>query len=379
MERGEITVVGVGDIFVDRAEPESMFALSGDLLRQADIAFGQSETAYSDKGSPAFDVYAQVYGHGVRNYVVLPYAGFDVISMASNHTPDWGQDSLLDCMDRLRRDGIAAIGAGRNIDEAREPVILERNATRVAFLARCSVAPRPYYATSDKFGVAPMRANTRYEPYEDFQPGTPPQIITTPIPEDLDALIEDVKQVRPKADVVVVSLHWGLHHQRATIAQYQPTVAHAVLDAGADLILGHHPHILKGIEVYKGKVIFYSLGNWAIDSTRPIRPPKDATTPVAKHVSLRQAYHIPSPDPEYPTYRFPPESRKTIVAKCIIANGGIQRVSFIPALVNKQGQPEPLSPSDPRGEDVVQYMREITQEANLNATYTVEGGEVVVR
>ena len=74
------------------------------------------------------------------------------------------------------------------------------------------------------------------------------------------------KNAKEQADVVVMSIHWGIHHIPKVIAMYQPKVAHAAIDAGADLILGHHPHVLKGIEVYKGKVCFYSLGNFVLSS-----------------------------------------------------------------------------------------------------------------
>ncbi|MBI2861671.1 MAG: CapA family protein, partial [Chloroflexi bacterium] len=180
MAREEITLVGVGDVFVDRAEPESIFALSKDLLRQADIAFGQLETPYSDKGAPAFNVHSRVYGHDARNYPAIPNAGFDVISLASNLTYSWGPEAMLDCAERLRRDGIAPVGAGRNIEEARQPVFLERKGTRVAFLAYCSVAPAEDYADQGKPGVAPMRAFTHYELVDTHTPGSPPQILSAP-------------------------------------------------------------------------------------------------------------------------------------------------------------------------------------------------------
>ncbi|MBI2861611.1 MAG: CapA family protein, partial [Chloroflexi bacterium] len=198
-----------------------------------------------------------------------------------------------------------------------------------------------------------------------------------PYMDDLEALVSGVEKAKSQADLVVISIHWGIPHLRATIAQYQPMVAHAAINAGADLILGHHAHILKGIEVYKGKVIFYSLCNWAIDSTPPVKLPREAAVTAARRVPMRQLYNIQL-DPEYPTYRFAADARKTIAAKCIIADRRIQRVSFIPALVNKQSQAEPLSPSDPRGEDVIQYVEAISQEAGLNAKFTAERDEVII-
>jgi len=376
MESKTLTLAAVGDLMVDREKPESIFDYSVKVLREADIAFAQLETPYSDKGSAGSSGPRGAVPHDVRNYPALPYVGLDVISLASNHTFDWGQDALLDCAKRLRKDGIAPVGAGKDIDEAREPAILERKGTRVAFLGYCSVAPSGYYAAPGKVGIAPMRAITHYEPFEEDQPGTPCIIKTYPVEEDLQDLIADIEKVRSKADIVAVSFHWGLHFQRATIADYQPIVAHAAIDAGADIIIGHHPHILKGIEVYKGKVILYSLGNFAFDE--PMRPRRIGGIRPSWIEKALRVYNMPKPDPETPNYFFHPESRKTMIAKCIITDKKIQRVSFIPALVNKTNEPELLHPSDPRGQDVVQYMRDITNEANLNATYTVVGEEVVI-
>lgn len=368
MQKNTVTLIAVGDLLVYREKPESIFDHSVKILREADIAFGQLEVPYSDKGSAGSSGPRGAVPHDVSNFPALPYAGFDVISVASNHTLDWGQDAFLDCKERLRKAGIAPIGGGKDIDEAREPAILERNGTRIAFLGYCSVAPSGYYAdSSGKVGCAPMRAITHYEPFEEDQPGTPCIIKTYPVEEDLQDLVADIKKVRPKADIVAISLHWGIHFQRATIADYQPVVAHAAIDAGADIILGHHAHILKGIEVYKGKVIIYSMGNFASD----VPPRLKAIGAISPRwmEKARRIYNLSVPDPD---------KNKTMIAKCIIEDKKIQRVSFVPAFINEHHEPEPLRLSDPQGQDVVRYMREITQEAGLNATYTVVGDEVVI-
>src|SRR5258706_13164130 len=103
-----------------------------------------------------------------------------------------------------------------------------------------------------------MRAQTFYEPYE-FQPGSPARVVTVPHAADLEDLVRDVKQAKQNADLVFVSLHWGVHFTSRP-CDYQPVVAHAAIDAGANAILGHHPHRPQGIEVYKDTVIFYSIG-----------------------------------------------------------------------------------------------------------------------
>ena len=119
--------------------------------------------------------------------------------------------------------------------------MFERDGTRIAFLSYCSVAPKGYYASKGKPGVAPMRAITHYEPLEDDQPGTPCEIFTYPVTEDLEELLADINRARQAADIVVLSLHWGIHYFRGAIAGYQPAVAHAAIDAGPTSFLGTIP------------------------------------------------------------------------------------------------------------------------------------------
>lgn len=228
------------------------------VIESADIAFAQLESPYSDKGSRGSSGPRGTMPKDVRNYPSIVNAGFDVISLASNHGLDWGLDAMEDLRDRLRRDGLHPVGFGMNLAEAREPVVLERDGTKIAFLAYCSVAPSSYYAVEARGGVNPMRAMTHYESLEPDQPGTPAEIVSFPLQSDLDNLLEDVRKAKQNADVVVLSMHWGIHFARAVVADYQRIVAHAAIDEGVDIIIGHHPHILKGIEVYKGKVVFYS-------------------------------------------------------------------------------------------------------------------------
>ncbi|MBI2986468.1 MAG: CapA family protein [Deltaproteobacteria bacterium] len=386
-----LTIAAVGDVRIYREEPETTFVHVRDIIQRADIAFCQSESSYSDKGSMGSSGPRGASPRDLRGYPAFAAAGFDVVSMASNHTMDWGRDALLDCIDRLRRDGMHPIGAGKNIEEARQPAVLERGGTRIAFLGYCSVAPKGYYAVSGRAGmasdyavsgragIAPMRAITHYEPLEEDQPGTPCEIMTWPLQRDLDALVEDVRRVRQEADVVAVSLHWGVHHIRAMIADYQPVVAHAAIDAGADIIIGHHPHILKGVEIYRGKVILYSVGNFAMDqsSGRASDMPWRRTW---KRI-LKELYRVQMDEPEAvgDTIGGYQDDRKySMIAKITVENKKIQRVSYIPVKINKRGQPEPVSPSDPRGQEVMRYLEDVTREANLNATYRVDGEEVVI-
>ncbi|MFH1087535.1 MAG: CapA family protein, partial [Chloroflexota bacterium] len=262
MRADKVSLYAVGDVIPGRPQPEYLFELAMPTLKQADILFGQLETPLSEKG----DLQVAL-GMGTRvpadRVSALTAAGFNVMSFASNHTMNWGEQALFETMDVLARNKIAVIGVGRNIEEARKPLILERKGTKIGFLAYCSVLPKGYDARHDKSGAAPLRASTFYEQI-DWQTGTPPRIITLADKNDLSAMLDDIKKVRPLVDVLVLSMHWGVHFVPGVIAMYQKEVGYAAIDAGVDLIVGHHAHILKGIEVYKGKVIFYSLCNFVM-------------------------------------------------------------------------------------------------------------------
>lgn len=364
----------VGDVLLLRDDPESMFAHTGDFLRSTDIMFGQLESPHSDKGALSSSGPRGAVPNDLRMLPAIVGAGFDVMSIASNHTLDWGADALLDCIDRLRKEGVAVVGGGVNLAEARKPAILERNGTKIAVLGYCSVAPSGYYAARMKPGIAPMRALTYYHPFEEDQPGTPCEIMTFPVKSDLDALLEDVKSAKEIADIVVLSMHWGVHNRRVVIADYQPAVGHAAIDAGADIIIGHHPHILKGIEVYKGKVIFYSLGNFAIDA---FTPRVFETFNVDWWHERARVYDMPKPGSEgHYTYR--EEQRKTFAVKCYISGKKISKVTFVPGLINKQNEPVLYDVGSPEGQDVLDYVKTITAEANIETKFSIDGSEVRV-
>ncbi|MBI4332822.1 MAG: CapA family protein [Chloroflexi bacterium] len=365
MNQAKVSLYAVGDFLARRENPESLFALAAPTLKQADILFGQTENVFSDRapemhsggGDPA----------PTWKVSALKYAGYHVMSAASNHCLDFGESCLLDSIAVLRKNGIAVIGAGKDINEARRPAILERNGARIAFLGYCSVLPRGYQATGNKPGSAPMRASTAYEQY-DWQAGMPPRVLSFADREDLECLTGDIRKVRPLADVVVLSMHWGVHIVPAVVAAYQKEVAHAAIDAGADLILGHHTHILKGIEVYRGKVIFYSLGNFAMDG-RPLEAIR--RDPTWKELRWKL-------DPENPSYPYPADSRKTVIAKCVISGKKIEKVSYLPVMINKQSQPEVLPASDQRSAEVFDYMKWLCNNQDLDAEFSQEGDEVVI-
>lgn len=182
----------------------------------------------------------------------LRRAGFNLVTLANNHSMDFGGRALTETMKNLEVAGIAWIGAGENLAEARKMALYNIKGRKIAFLGYSLTQPTEFFAGQQRPGTAPGYAK----------------------------LVEaDVTSARGQADYVIVSFHWGKEGNGKAQA-YQRNVAHKAIEAGADVIIGHHPHVLQGVERYKGGIIFYSLGNFAFASKSP-------TADVAALVRLR--------------------------------------------------------------------------------------------
>jgi poly-gamma-glutamate capsule biosynthesis protein CapA/YwtB (metallophosphatase superfamily) len=366
-------VLATGDIAPDRDDPDECFSATRDLLNGADIVFGQLETSFADVGTRLPQARHAVLTRPAAAGA-LARAGFDVISCAGNHCLDWGNDALLQTIGNLQQHGVDVVGAGRNIQAARKPVIkVTQDGTRVAFLAYCSILPMSYWAEENRPGCAPMRAHTHYEPVEADQPGTMARIHTYPHRDDLAAMREDIAKAKQQADVVLVSQHWGIHFVRASIATYQRDVARAAIEAGADAVLGHHAHILKGVEFIESKPVFYSLCNFATDLRMD---PEHAKRKSFKEIQILAEKWEPDFDS---LYNFPEASRLSMIARLDIAEGRIQECSAIPLFIDRDAVPRAQSPSDAHFQEVMDYLRAVSAEAGLDADFQPEGDRIVLR
>jgi hypothetical protein len=371
----DILLYAVGDVGPDRDDPDTIFQHAAGVLRRGDITFCQLEVNISNRGIVGNQGFS-----GSRDpvtAVAIKNAGFNVVSFASNHCLDAGIYAFLDTIDHLKEQGLRVIGVGRNIEEARKPEIIECKDTKIAFLAYNSVLREGYWANEKRPGCTPIRVWTVYESIDEHQPGLPSRMTHTfPHRDDLKAMVNDVKKAKTQADLVVVSMHCGIRMMPAAIAEYQIDIAHAAIDAGADLILQHHAHMQRGIEIYSDKVIFYGLGNFAVEIFFMTKEWTQSTMGKDDIKYLNPEWNPPYPD--YPSYSFPPDSRKTVVAKCVINNKKIKKVSFLPAYINNQAEPEILSPDDERFGEVVKYIEKITRDQDLETNYTVDGNEVIM-
>jgi poly-gamma-glutamate capsule biosynthesis protein CapA/YwtB (metallophosphatase superfamily) len=241
-----ISIVAVGDIMLDgSARPELKkygydypFDRTRKVLEGADIAFANLEGPLTDRGERVEDKKYTFRSPPAEVSGALKRAGFDVVSLANNHTMDYGAEGLSQTIGALQRAGIQHVGAGADLAAARTPAEFTVRGKRIAFLAYSLTFPESYWAGS-------MRPGTAF--------GHEQQIVA------------DVRAARAKNDIVAVSFHWG-QESSTQLREYQTRLGHAAIDAGASLVIGHHPHVLQAVEHYKGGVILYSLGNFAFGS-----------------------------------------------------------------------------------------------------------------
>jgi hypothetical protein len=368
MNAKTLSMLAVGDIILG-ADAESYFTFVEPVLKAGDVVLGHLEVPHTTR-----DQHAVELGRVPSSLAPLITFGFDAVTLAGNHISDAGVPGIEDTTAWLREHRLAFTGAGMDINEARRPVIIEREGTRFGFLSYNCVGPKDTWATSEKPGCAYVHVITHYE-LDHATPGGPPDIYTWAESKTLGAMVDDIRKLRPLCDVLAVSFHKGLGHTPVELAEYEHQVSYAAIDAGADLIVGHHAHILKGIEVYKGKAIYHGLCNFV--TFLPSMAFKTGQDPQSWARRRRELFGF-EPDPEYPTYPFHPEAVYTIIAKCTIEDGRVSQTSYIPCVVNKQGQPEIVG-NDERGQEVFDYMDRITRGAGLDTKYEWGGDSVLVR
>jgi len=187
-------------------------------------------------------------------------AGFRMLNMASNVT--YGAEAIDTTIKQLDADGITHTGAGRDRASARKPAQLTVDGKRIGMVSRTAVFwPHGHEATETQAGVVPIHVATLYQPLPRLVelPGLPPKIVTIPDAADVDALRADLTAERENADILIAFFHFGVSSQR-DVVDYQRTLAQASIDAGADVVFGSHAHVIQPIEVYRGKPIFYGLG-----------------------------------------------------------------------------------------------------------------------
>lgn len=350
---GAVRLLLVGDTNLqNRKEPSSAFAHVLPTLQGADVLFGHLEgplrTPSSDPDDPDIP-HKPGWKHSEPRMVEgLLAAGFDAVSCASNVT--YGKGVVESTLSTLDTAGIAHCGIGRNLHEARQPAIIETKGMHIGFLSYTSVFwPYQHAAGPDSPGVATVKATTAYQPDRRAleMPGAAPIIVTTPDPAELAAMENDVRTLRERVDILVLSCHWGVSSSSEP-ADYQRVMAHRAIEAGADIIMGHHPHVLQPIEVYKGKPIFYSVGNFAFDWEKMRHRHKDG-----------------------------------LLLSCLIRQGILKQVSFVPVRRDDNNFITILHPAE-TGQEIIERVKGISGKSGtefelVSAEVMVKGVEGVTR
>ncbi len=245
--RASSTILFAGDVMLSRGVAGEVVRRGGDYAfpfrliasttAPASFFLGNLEGPLSEGGKDMGNPYS--FRAAPRFVEGLLFAGFDAVTLANNHIFDWGREALRDTVGILHNADIHTVGAGRNEEEANAPLIVDLPGARVAFVGYTNLNPKSYEAQGDRAGTSNS---------------------------DAEVLLAAVRRLHREADVVVVTVHWGQEYRtRATDAQR--AFGEQLIDAGADLVVGHHPHVVEELQQYHGGWIAYSLGNFVFDQT----------------------------------------------------------------------------------------------------------------
>jgi len=228
----------LGDLFVSNSQNlESLIKSFKEFYSSGDINFLNLEGPVSKAGTKS-------KGKIVLNMdissleFVLDELNINVVNLANNHIFDYGLDGYIETINFLKRKNINFFGAGLDLEEARKPLIVEINNLKVAFLGYSWGFIQSVEAKKNKFGTAPI---------------------------DEKFILEDIEKIRDRCDFLVVSLHWNYERERFPLPSFRK-LAHLIIDRGASIIVGHHPHVPQGVETFQNKPIAYSLGNFYFDN-----------------------------------------------------------------------------------------------------------------
>lgn len=267
----------VGDVVVGGwpRRPPSAHGGPGDpafgLLTGGDLVIGNLEVPLTGRGERAEKLVAM--RAPTAGAAELAAFGFDLVSLAMNHAMDYGAQGMRDTVRALDEAGVAHAGFGETRVEATAPRVVAVGDRTLAFFSFCSALPLGYNATAERAGIGAIRVRQSFEFDSTFMeetPGTPPFVHSVAHEPDVVAAETAIREARQRHDVVAVALHWGvpfpyLPRAQGPLAQYQRPLAHRLVDAGADLVIGHHPHCLHPVEFHGDGLILYSTGNFVFD------------------------------------------------------------------------------------------------------------------
>jgi poly-gamma-glutamate synthesis protein (capsule biosynthesis protein) len=364
-----LCLAAVGDVFVERQDARSALAGIRPLLDAADVVFGNFEGVLTDKnvvipGASSASVAATAHAAGL--------AGFDVMSLANNHAMDAGHGGLVDTAAALSEHGIQTVGAGANLAEALRPVVVEHRQLKLAVIAVTAVLQHGAEARRGAPGVAPLRADDCYQPpYPGVRcPGVPPRVISILDEGDWDAVAAAIESAKEAATLVAVSVHWGDHTRPWVLTDHERLCAELIADAGADLILGHHQHILRGMDFVSGVPVWFGLGHAAFDLPRLgdelANNGLDTTALSAGQLAVLFGEYGIYPRSAHPSFPFHPIARRTVVAVADLAADGVRRCGVVPCLIDGDGVAQPVRHGSADWRAFVEFLAECQARAGLS-------------
>jgi poly-gamma-glutamate capsule biosynthesis protein CapA/YwtB (metallophosphatase superfamily) len=356
----------VGDVMLDhpllRKGPDATGQATLDayaVLQDADLAVINLEVALTNGGTPASKLVTMRADPGLAGE--LSRIGCRVATIANNHALDYGIEGLLDTLDALAEVRITTVGGGRDLDAAMAPAILTARERRIAMLSFATTLPHGFAARPGVPGIAPVRVRTSYL-YDsetlDEVPGMSPYVVTEADPDDVERVCGAIRSARGHADLVIVAAHWGIPNgwiaaHQGPLAGYQQPLGRALIDAGADAIVGHNAHMLHGAELYRGRPILYSLGDFVFH-----------THAAGRKIAIRRTF------PPYNTAPLhAPVTKLSCVVRMLAGAAGIRRTELVPLILNALGEPELIE--DDRAEAVLAFLDE--QSAPLGARVRRDG------
>jgi len=285
----KVTLAAVGDILlsgkvtkiIDSQGKIGPFKFIQEELNNNDVLFGNLECPLSDAGAPVKNKCC-IFSPS-ETVESLKSAGLDILSLANNHIFDYGYQGYIETVKALDENGILWFGAGNNLEEAQKPAIMTKNGMTIGFLGYSWDFIETINASGDDFGTAPLNEKV---------------------------ILEDVMKLKKLVDTVIVSVHWG-YEKEAYPLPSQRKMAHKIIEAGAKLVLGHHPHILQGVEGYKDGIIVHSLGNFIFPDI------------------INEKYRLIQKE----------ENKESMIFQCDISDKGIEGYRIIPIKSNEMFQP----------------------------------------
>jgi poly-gamma-glutamate capsule biosynthesis protein CapA/YwtB (metallophosphatase superfamily) len=367
---GATSIVLAGDLVLDVEDPDHWLSGIAPALRAADVSVGHLEVPHTRSGTElAGDVPAP--GADPDNLGALARAGVTAVTLAGNHISDCGPQGIADTLATLDQLHIAHAGAGPDLQAARVPALIRCGNRQLALLSYNCVGPENSWATATRAGCAYLRIETA-----DGAPVTPNASLIRPSHEAIEMLQADIAAARGHAQLVIVALHKGIVHTPAQLAPYEREISVAAIDAGADVVIGHHAHIIRGIEFHRGLPIFHGLGNGCV-VTRALSPDQDHPARAQWAIRRRQLFGF-EPDPAYTLAPFHPEAVNAMLARLLWYPDGRLETGLIPVHVEPPGRP--VLADEEQGQQIRSYLERITLAAGLPArTYARRHDMTVVQ